>query len=151
MRLEVGETRCRASSSAPVLTTRFIPRQNSPFHWSFVHRLRHEDSLASRAREIFSEAVGAPTAGRPIFVPTPNNWSSAKPDKGSTDFWGISFAFSRIDRRDLSIEEQDRELTLMQACWVFFDAVRSHVSTGDLPENGRRMVAGRQGRNVASR
>ena len=47
---------------------------------------------------------------------------------GSTDFWGISFAFSSIDRRDVSSEELERELTLMQACWTFFDDVRMRVS-----------------------
>ncbi|MGE5333466.1 MAG: hypothetical protein ACM3N4_02095 [Nitrososphaerota archaeon] len=47
---------------------------------------------------------------------------------GSTDFWGISFAFSRIDQQAMSSDELERELTLMQACWAFFDAVRSRVS-----------------------
>ena len=50
------------------------------------------------------------------------------PGTGSTDFWGISFAFSGIDRKDLSSEELERELTLMQACWAFFDDVRLRVS-----------------------
>jgi hypothetical protein len=50
------------------------------------------------------------------------------PGTGSTDFWGISFAFSDIDRQALSREELDRELALMQACWAFFDGVRSRVS-----------------------
>ncbi|MBV9279930.1 MAG: hypothetical protein JOZ41_07605 [Chloroflexi bacterium] len=50
------------------------------------------------------------------------------PGTGSTDFWGISFAFSGIDRQDMSSEELDRELALMQACWAFFDAVRARVS-----------------------
>ena len=50
------------------------------------------------------------------------------PGTGSTDFWGISFAFSNIDRQDLSSEELDRELTLMQACWTFFDDARARVS-----------------------
>jgi hypothetical protein len=50
------------------------------------------------------------------------------PGTGSTDFWGISFAFSSIDRQDMSNEELDRELTLMQACWAFFDDVRGRVS-----------------------
>ena len=50
------------------------------------------------------------------------------PGTGSTDFWGISFAFSGIDRQAMSSEESERELTLMQACWAFFDAVRSRVS-----------------------
>lgn len=47
---------------------------------------------------------------------------------GSTDFWGISFAFSDIDRQDISRAELERELTLMQACWAFFDDVRLRVS-----------------------
>ena len=47
---------------------------------------------------------------------------------GSTDFWGISFAFSEIDRQAMSSGELERELTLLQACWAFFDGVRSRVS-----------------------
>jgi hypothetical protein len=50
------------------------------------------------------------------------------PGTGSTDFWGVSFAFSGIDRQDLSSEELDRELTLMRACWTLFDDARSRVS-----------------------
>ncbi len=50
------------------------------------------------------------------------------PGTGSTDFWGISFAFSSFDRQDLSSGELERELTLMQACWAFFDDVRLRVS-----------------------
>ena len=50
------------------------------------------------------------------------------PGTGSTDFWGISFAFSRIDGQAMSREELDRDLTLLQACWAFFDTVRSRVS-----------------------
>jgi hypothetical protein len=47
---------------------------------------------------------------------------------GSTDFWGISFGFSSIDREAMSDQELERELTLMRSCWAFFDDVRSHVS-----------------------
>lgn len=50
------------------------------------------------------------------------------PGTGSTDFWGISFAFSSIDRQDMSSGELERELTLMRACWAFFDDVRLRVS-----------------------
>jgi len=50
------------------------------------------------------------------------------PGVGSTDFWGISFAFSSIDRQEVSSAELERELTLMRGCWVFFDDVRSRVS-----------------------
>ncbi len=50
------------------------------------------------------------------------------PGTGSTDFWGISFAFSSIDKQGMSDKELERELTLMQACWAFFDDVRRRVS-----------------------
>jgi hypothetical protein len=50
------------------------------------------------------------------------------PGTGGTDFWGISFAFSSIDHQAMSSEALERELTLMRACWTFFDAVRSCVS-----------------------
>jgi hypothetical protein len=50
------------------------------------------------------------------------------PGVGSTDFWGISFAFSSIDLQPVSNDELERELTLMRGCWAFFDDVRSSVS-----------------------
>ena len=58
------------------------------------------------------------------------------PGTGSTDFWGISFAFSSIDRQDMSRQELERELTLMRACWTFFDDVRSRVS-GEMQKGPR--------------
>ena len=51
------------------------------------------------------------------------------PGTGSTDFWCISFGFSSIDQQAMSAEALERELTLMRACWTFFDGVRSRVST----------------------
>jgi hypothetical protein len=50
------------------------------------------------------------------------------PGTGSTDFWGISFAFSGIDQQAMPSEALERELTLMRACWTFFDDVRRRVS-----------------------
>jgi hypothetical protein len=47
---------------------------------------------------------------------------------GSTDFWGISFGHAEIDRAPMSDAELERNLTLMQACWAFFDDVRNRVS-----------------------
>jgi hypothetical protein len=62
------------------------------------------------------------------------------PGTGSTDFWGISFAFSSIDKQGMSGGELERELTLMQACWAFFDDVRRRVSAEMQkgPRGGRR-------------
>src|SRR5262249_29603422 len=50
------------------------------------------------------------------------------PGVGSTDFWGISFAFSDLDKQAMSHEDLQRDLALMQACWTFFDTVRARVS-----------------------
>jgi hypothetical protein len=50
------------------------------------------------------------------------------PGTGSTDFWGISFAFSSIDQQVISSEAMERELALMRACWVYFDEIRARVS-----------------------
>lgn len=47
---------------------------------------------------------------------------------GSTDFWGISFAFSSIDRHAMSRDTLERDLTLLRSCWALFDAVLSRVS-----------------------
>jgi len=62
------------------------------------------------------------------------------PGVGSTDFWGISFAFSGIDRQDMSSEELERGLILMQAGWALFDEVRVRVSAELLkgPRGGGR-------------
>ena len=58
----------------------------------------------------------------------PVNVVERYPGTGSTDFWGISFAFSDFDHQAMSREELERDLTLMQACWAYFDTVRSRVS-----------------------
>ncbi|MEO8540617.1 MAG: hypothetical protein ABI577_12835 [bacterium] len=50
------------------------------------------------------------------------------PGTGSTDFWGISFAFSSIDKQPVTSEALEREMALMRACWTFFDDIRSRVS-----------------------
>lgn len=50
------------------------------------------------------------------------------PGTGSTDFWGISFAFSSFDQQVVPAGDLTRELTLLRACWTFFDDVRARVS-----------------------
>ncbi len=50
------------------------------------------------------------------------------PGTGSTDFWGISFAFSSFDRQVMSADDLERELALMRASWTFFDSTRARVS-----------------------
>jgi hypothetical protein len=50
------------------------------------------------------------------------------PGTGSTDFWGVSFGFTKFDEKKMTGEQLHRELTLMRACWTYFDAVRAGVS-----------------------
>jgi hypothetical protein len=50
------------------------------------------------------------------------------PGTGSTDFWGISFAFSAFDHEPMTAEELDRQLALLRSAWASFDHVRARVS-----------------------
>jgi hypothetical protein len=47
---------------------------------------------------------------------------------GSTDFWGISFAPSSTEQGPMSKAELERGITLLRACWAFFDDVAARVS-----------------------
>jgi hypothetical protein len=47
---------------------------------------------------------------------------------GSTDFWGISFSPSSSEQGPMSQEELDRKLTILRACWTYFDDVAARVS-----------------------
>jgi hypothetical protein len=46
----------------------------------------------------------------------------------STDFWGISFTPSSFEGEPMDAAELERKLTILQACWAFFDAVAARVS-----------------------
>lgn len=47
---------------------------------------------------------------------------------GSTDFWGISFSPSGSEQGPMDDAEIDRKVTLLRACWAFFDGVAGRVS-----------------------
>ena len=47
---------------------------------------------------------------------------------GSTDFWGISFAPSSRELKPMREADLDRAITLLQACWAYFDGVAARVS-----------------------
>jgi hypothetical protein len=86
-----------------------------------IERLRsYAPRYAPVAKLAGQEAAFAPVTGVDVV--------ERYPGTGSTDFWGISFAFSSIDQQAMSAEALERELALMRACWAFFDDVRSRVS-----------------------
>jgi hypothetical protein len=47
---------------------------------------------------------------------------------GSTDFWGISFSPCATEREPMGDAELERGITLLRACWSFFDEVAARVS-----------------------
>ncbi len=47
---------------------------------------------------------------------------------GSTDFWGISFSPCKAEQGSTSGAELERGITLLRACWAFFDEVAARVS-----------------------
>src|SRR5689334_3457313 len=47
---------------------------------------------------------------------------------GSTDFWGISFSPCSAEQEPMADTALDRGITLLQACWAFFDGVAARVS-----------------------
>lgn len=47
---------------------------------------------------------------------------------GSTDFWGISFSPSAAEQEPMDEAKLQRGITLLRACWAFFDGVAARVS-----------------------
>lgn len=47
---------------------------------------------------------------------------------GSVDFWGISFSPSSTEHGPMTEAELERGITLLKACWAFFDGVAARVS-----------------------
>jgi len=81
---------------------------------SYRDRYRPVACLAGMAREF--DAAG------PLIV------AEDKVGTGSTDFWGISFSPCAAEQGPLGEAELERGITLLQACWAFFDGVAARVS-----------------------
>jgi hypothetical protein len=47
---------------------------------------------------------------------------------GSVDFWGISFSPASLETEPLSEADLRRGITLLRACWAYFDAIAARVS-----------------------
>lgn len=47
---------------------------------------------------------------------------------GMTSFWGISFAASSSEQGQMSEEDCERKLSILLACWTYFDQVAARVS-----------------------
>ena len=82
------------------------------------------ESYRERYRPIVSLAGLAPEfdAAGPLEI------VEDKVGTGSTDFWGISFSPSETEHGPMSDAELERGITLLRACWTFFDDVAARVS-----------------------
>ena len=47
---------------------------------------------------------------------------------GSVDFWGISFSPSSTEQDPMDEVQLERAITILRACWAFFDDVAARVS-----------------------
>jgi hypothetical protein len=81
---------------------------------SYRARYRPVARLAKMAREF--DAAG------PLKI------VEEKVGTGSTDFWGISFSPASAELGPMSDAELERAITLLRACWAFFDEVGARVS-----------------------
>jgi hypothetical protein len=81
---------------------------------SYRERYRAVASLAGMSREF--EAAGT------LEI------VEDKVGTGSVDFYGMSFAPSAVEQGPMGEAELERGLTLLRACWAFFDGVAARVS-----------------------
>jgi len=75
--------------------------------------------------------AAAAADGRPTGCPSPAGPLEVVEDKvgtGSVDFWGISFSPSSTEQGPMEEAELARGITILQACWAFFDGVAARVS-----------------------
>jgi hypothetical protein len=66
--------------------------------------------------------------GSELSTQTELNVISRYPGVGSTDFWGISFAPSPLDREPFDARTFDRQVRLLRAAWAEFDETAARVS-----------------------
>ncbi len=86
------------------------------------------DTLESyRAR--YRPVVGLAGMAREFDDAGPLEIVEDKVGTGSTDFWGISFSPSSTEQGPMTEAELERGITLLRACWAFFDGVAARVST----------------------
>jgi len=85
------------------------------------------ETLAAYRERYRSVAVRA-GLGRAFNAAGPLDVVEDRVGTGSTDFWGISFSPSSLEQDPMDAAELKRNLTLLQACWAWFDDVAARVS-----------------------
>ena len=79
-------------------------------------------------RERYRPVAGLAGMAREFDAAGPLEIVEDKVGTGSTDFWGISFSPSATEQGPMGEAELERGITLLRACWAFFDGVAARVS-----------------------
>jgi hypothetical protein len=79
-------------------------------------------------RERYRPIAGLAGMAREFDSAGPLEIVEDKVGTGSTDFWGISFSPSATEQGPMGEAELERAITLLRACWAFFDGVAARVS-----------------------
>lgn len=79
-------------------------------------------------RERYRPVAGLAGMAREFVAAGPLEVVEDRVGTGSTDFWGISFLPCAAEQGPMSEAELERGITLLQACWAFFDGVAARVS-----------------------
>ena len=79
-------------------------------------------------RERYLPVAGLAGMSRELDGAGPLEIVEDKVGTGSVDFHGMSFAPSAIEQEPMGEAELERGITLLRACWAFFDDVAARVS-----------------------
>jgi hypothetical protein len=85
------------------------------------------DTLESY-RERYRPIAGLAEMGDEFNAAGPLEVVEDRVGPGSVDFWGISFSPSSTEQGPMGEAEFERAITLLRACWTFFDGVAARVS-----------------------
>ena len=90
-------------------------------------RTRRSRSSSGTCRDT-SRSRRAPRLGSELATQTDPEIIGRYHGDGSTDFWGISFAPSPLDREPFDAPTFDRQARLLRAAWAEFDETAARVS-----------------------
>jgi hypothetical protein len=79
-------------------------------------------------RERYRPVAGLAGMEREFAAAGPLEITEDRIGTGSVDFWGISFSPCAAEQGPMGEAELERGITLLQACWAFFDGVAARVS-----------------------
>lgn len=84
--------------------------------------------LLAAYRDRYRPIAGTAGLGDALDTGGPLRVVAEEVGPGSTDFWGISFAPSRLESEPMDDAELEGKIRVLRACWKHFDTTASRVS-----------------------